>query len=161
MRRVKCARRLIAVAVPVVLYTASMFLPFAILPISGTGPVEFATVFGHEAFQGCLRCFYLDGGWDRERVIFASAWMANPAVWCAFVFLAMGWRRMAMICAGVACVLALGVLYEGTWFIDCPSYWFWLGSTVAALSSACFLLKRPSPPQADDYGPLKIPEQKQ
>jgi hypothetical protein len=154
MRRVKSVRRLIAVAIPAVMYTASMFLTVAILPVSGTGPLEFVTIYGHEAFEGCLRCFYLVGAWDLARVIYASAWMANPALWCALVFLAIGWRRMAMICALVACALALGVLYEGTWFIDCPGYWFWLGSMVAAVLSGCFLLKRTPPAYADDYGRL-------
>jgi hypothetical protein len=152
MRHVKYARRLIAVAIPAVLYTASLFLPVAVLPMSGTGDLQFVTIFGYEAFQGCLRCFYLDGVRDLARVIYASAWMANPALWCAFAFLGLGWRRMAMICAGVACVLALGVLYEGTWFIDCPAYWFWLGSMVATLLSACLLLKPTPPASADDYG---------
>jgi hypothetical protein len=87
--------------------------------------------------------------------------MANPAVGSAFAFIAVGWRRMAIICSSVACIMALGVYPYCDLFVSYPGFWFWWGSMIVALLSACFLLKRPSFAQAEDYGPMTIPESKQ
>jgi hypothetical protein len=61
---------------------------------------------------------------------------------------------MAMICASVACLLALGLFGNGSWFFLFPAFWFWSASMIAALLSATFLMKPRPLPYADDYGHL-------
>jgi hypothetical protein len=158
MRDVSCARRLIAMSIPTVLYMASLFMTIAIIPISGTGPLRFNRVSGYEAFRHCFQSFYFRYGWDWGRIGCGTVWMANPAIWCAFVFIAAGRRRMAVISAITACALALAGCFEWTLFVSYPGFWFWWGSMVTAILSECFLMRRSSPPQAEDYGPLKNSE---
>jgi hypothetical protein len=163
MRHVKYARRLIAATIPAVLYTASMFMPVAIVPISGEAPFRVHQWIGYEVFRAGFQFFYLDYRWDLGRINYLSAWMANPVIWSAFAFIAVGWRRMAVICALAACALALSVFlgWGWGWLVGYPGFWFWWGSMVVTLLSTCFLSKRTLPTSTEDYGPLMITEQKQ
>jgi hypothetical protein len=158
MRRVKCLRRSIAVAIPAGLYVAAPFMPNAAFTT-----LCFHTPFdvAHTGVFRCVRYFFLEHRWDLSWVCYASGWMANPALWCAILFIAIGWRRMAVFSASAACLLALVLFWNGTWFILFPAFWFWSASMIAALLCAWYLLKTASPLQDEDYGPLKIREQKQ
>lgn len=149
MRRVKYARRLIAVAVPAVLYVAAMFMP----------NVAFSTlcyhtpfIVGHRYVFECYQFFFLYTRRDVSDICYLAGWIANPLLVLAIIFIATGWRRMAMICAGVACSFAIALFCNGSWVLLFPAYWFWSASMIAALLSARFLLTTAAIPYADDYG---------
>lgn len=147
--------RLIAVAVPTGLYLASMFLLVASPFATRTGS-KLPSFPGYDAFELGFRALtVLDPDWDLVRVGLAVAWLANPALWTAFVCLLIGRRRTAIVSAVIACGLSVCVL--PSWWDEvsqCPGYWAWWGSSVAALLAALFLLPRPRPAFADDFGPL-------
>jgi hypothetical protein len=151
MRRVKRARRLIAVTIPVALYVAAPWMPNAAFTT-----FRFHTPFSvdYDSVFWAIQYFFRYGRRDLDTVCYASAWMANPALWCAILFIAVGWRRMAMICAGVACLLALGLFVNSGWVSLFPAYWFWSASMTSALLCAGFLLKPRTLPYAEDYGYL-------
>jgi hypothetical protein len=151
MRRVKSERRLIAVAIPVFLYAAAPFMPNAAFT---TLCIHTPFVIRYESTLSAIRYFVRYCRWNFDEVCYASAWMANLAVLCAILFIATGWRRMAMLCAGTATLLALGLFIHADWVSLFPAYWFWSASMIAALLCAYFLLKPKTLPYTDDYGHL-------
>lgn len=144
--------RLIAVAVPTGLYLASLFLP-VVGSLSSKSTMTFP---GYDAFVIGFRALTLaEWDWDLVRFGLAVAWMANPALWAALVCVLISRPRPAIISAGIACGLSACVL--PSWWEEVsqyPGYWAWWGSSVAALLAALFLLPRPRPRFADDFGPL-------
>jgi uncharacterized membrane-anchored protein len=72
------------------------------------------------------------------------AWLANPAVLCAWILLLIGFRRAALVSAGLALALALSFLRCHQVLTDSagtysritgygPGYWLWVSSMAAAL----------------------------
>jgi hypothetical protein len=144
---------LIVVGIAAGLYLASMALPVVGFKVRGWDPTTY--VCGYEVFLTSFRAFYADDGWEWERIALVAAWMANPAIWCAFVCLVVGWRYAASILAGTSCILGMCALPEhGPWIIGLPGYWFWWGSFVAAFLGALFVLPRRSLAYAEDFAPM-------
>ena len=151
IERMSATRRVIATGLPLGLYVASLLLP-------ATGPIwsgDTTTHNGWEAFEVGYGAIIDLEEWFPGRVLLIAGWLANPAIWTAIVCLALGWRRMAAVTASVGCLLTLCVLPD--WWqlvVDHPAYWFWWGSSVAALLCALFLLPRTPQPFVEDYRPM-------
>jgi hypothetical protein len=148
--------RLIAVGVPLSLFSVSFFVPV-------TGPLlvrSNALYYGHEAFVVGFRAIllFVEEGPHEEWGI-ALSWFANPAMCLALGFLIAERRRATIIAAGVACALSLLVLPRwGAEVIEYAAYWCWWGSSVTALLGALFLLPRQRPAYAEDFESLVTPQ---
>jgi hypothetical protein len=155
MYQLNCSRRLIAVAIPAVLYVAAIFMPNAAFTT-----LCFHTPFivCHKYVFECYQYFFFYSRGDVSDICYLAGWMVNPVFLLAIVFIAKGWRRMAMICASVACLFAFGLYCNGSWVLIFPAYWFWSASLIAAFLSAKLLLKRSAQSQVEDYGPLAVAE---
>jgi hypothetical protein len=107
-------------------YLSALLLP--VLP-------DFPGFAGYEAFQlGWKALTATAPGWDIDRVLLASSWFANPAIWVALVCLAVGWWRGAAVAGAGGLILCLAVLPR-CWPILSVAlgYWAWLGSAALPL----------------------------
>jgi len=114
---------------------------------------------GADAFGvGFRATFLFEEEWPLYRIELAVAWMANPAIWLAIGSVALGFRRIAMVAAGIGCALCLSVLPRwGGELVQYPAYWCWWGSSVTALLVALFLFPRPRQSYAEDFEPMTAP----
>jgi hypothetical protein len=147
--------RLFAVSIPLSLYLASLILPATGSFVVGSNTRNSGAV----AFELGFRATFLpEKEWPLERVELAAAWMANPVIWLAIGGLALGFRRIAMIAAGIGCALCLLVLPRwGEELVQYPAYWCWWGSSILALLAALFLFPRQLVPYVEDFKPMTAP----
>jgi hypothetical protein len=133
-----------------------MCLPTTEYTYSDTRSKFTVHILGYEVFKICFGLVCKLDCWSTDRAPLVLAWIANPAMWGVVAFLAARLRSLALVFAATACGLALCILpFEAASFIGYPGYWFWLGSMIAAMLAALFLLPRPRNEFVDDYGTMK------
>ena len=145
----------LAVAVPPSLYFVSLLAPVA-------GPILMGQrdgYEGHEAYRAAYEATFdlnsQEEGWDAVRLSLAVAWFANPVLWVAFGTLVFGFRRAAVVVAGLACLMCMTVLpHWGLMVMKYPAYWLWWSSAASAVLVALFFQRRRPLPDADDYRPM-------
>jgi hypothetical protein len=113
-------------------YLAALLLPVATIFFLG-GIVPFPGYMGFQVQWECLTS--TDPQWDRDRVLAACSWFANPAIWIALVCLVIGWWRAAGLSGAAGLILCLVALplFCGDRVVSGPGYWAWLGSAALPL----------------------------
>ncbi|HKT72957.1 MAG TPA: hypothetical protein VJQ47_08720 [Steroidobacteraceae bacterium] len=106
----------LSVLLSVLLFAAALYAP-AIALHGGQGAVSGARILG-SGWRGLQHGYF--------------EWLANPCLLASWVCSWVGWKRLSLIAACVACALALAFLARGE--VARTGYWLWVCSAAAMIS---------------------------